>query len=55
MYSMPMSRWRRCISILNKYRGFNIGQRIIDEYLAKSEVKQCRSNQDVAESIGKVN
>ncbi|CAD8091853.1 unnamed protein product [Paramecium sonneborni] len=33
--------------------GFNIGQRIIDEYLSKAEIKQCRDKNDVAENIGK--
>ncbi|KAM3137670.1 hypothetical protein pb186bvf_010284 [Paramecium bursaria] len=33
--------------------GFNIGQRLIDEFLAKTEIKVCKDKVDVAENIAK--
>ena len=37
-----------------KFRGYNIGCRLIDEFLAKAETRTCRSVQEVAENIAKV-
>lgn len=34
--------------------GYNIGVRLIDEFLAKSSVSRCRSFKDTAESVAKV-
>ena len=34
--------------------GYNIGQRLIDEFLAKTEIKVCKDKVDVAENIAKV-
>jgi hypothetical protein len=36
------------------YRGYNIGIRLIDEYLAKSKTTKCVNFKDTAENIAKV-
>lgn len=35
-------------------RGYNIGQRLIDEFLAKSKTTRCSDFRDTAEKIAKV-
>lgn len=38
----------------SQYRGYNIGVRLVDEFLAKSNVDKCNSFQDTCDVIAKV-
>ena len=49
-----MMKLKKCICVCINSRGFNIGQRLIDEFLAK-EGKMCSNSKEMAETIAKVN
>jgi hypothetical protein len=38
----------------NKKRGYNIGQRMIEDFLARSAIGRCSEFRDTAEAISKV-
>ena len=46
--------WTRNISAPASCRGFSIGQRLIDEYLAKSKTQRCSDFRETADKIAKV-
>jgi len=43
------------IRIIILYRRFSIAQRLIDEFVAKSDSKQCYSLKEISETMAKVN
>lgn len=43
-----------CVVRVRLHRGYNIGQRLVDEFFAKSGVDKCRSFRDTADNIAKV-
>lgn len=42
----------QCMFIL--YRGYNIGQRMIEDFLARSAIGRCSEFRDTAEAVSKV-
>lgn len=56
-YSKLMPRWNLHLLKLwhaTRGRGFNIGIRLVDEFLAKAQISSCQNFTETAEVIAKV-
>lgn len=45
---------RQLLTQTSKYRGYNIGQRMIEDFLARSGIGRCSEFRDTAEAVSKV-
>jgi len=52
--SLFCSKASKCLFVFFSCRGYNIGVRLIDEFLAKSNVSRCVDFKETAEVIAKV-
>ena len=45
---------RPCLSVITSYRGYNIGTRLIEDFLARSGLGRCSDFKEVGEVVAKV-
>jgi hypothetical protein len=52
-FALSQDRWQLILRLLY-FRGYNIGTRLVDEFLAKSNVSNCVDFKETADTIAKV-